>query len=188
MQESSEIAKEWKTAGSKKGRARKHLLEYLKLPISTPTSWKNVSCVKMSPQPLCGYHTTFLDLLSPLLRHLQQARETPEPCACMYVLFFFTSVRVGMQIIYWALNIYCKVNLDCTCYSTLGYAMYMFDEGLYISLLSHRKEKNPWKHLKNKAYLLKHRGWHPLFHHLYILNCQFKYLVQWCILKTNEHS
>lgn len=119
---------------------------------------------------------------------LETARETPEPCACMYVLFFFTSVCVGMQIISWALNIYCKVNLDCTCYSTLGYAMYMFDEGLYFSLLSHRKEKNPWKHLKNKAYLLKHRRWHPLFHHLYILNCQFKYLVQWCILKTNEHS
>lgn len=73
---------------------------------------------------------------------LETARETPEPCACMYVLFFFTSVCVGMQIIYWALNIYCKVNLDCTCYSTLGYAMYMFDEGLYFftSITSQREK------------------------------------------------
>ena len=47
-----------------------------------------------------------------------------------------------MQIIYWALNIYCKVNLDCTCYSTLGYAMYMFDEGLYFftSITSQREK------------------------------------------------
>ena len=117
---------------------------------------------------------------------LEKARETPEPCAGMYVLC--VCVHVGMQVIYWALNIYCKVNLDCTCYSMFGYAMYMFNGGLYVSLLSHRKEKNPWNDLKNKAYLLKHRRGHPLFHHLYILNCQFKYLVQWCILKTNEHS
>ena len=73
--QSSEIAKGQKSAGSKKGRAHKHLLEYLKLPTSTPTSWKNVSCVKMSPQPPCGYHTTFLDLLSPPPRHLAQVRK-----------------------------------------------------------------------------------------------------------------
>lgn len=28
-------------------------------------------------------------------------------------------------------------------YSMLGYAMYMFNEGLYFSLLSQHKEKNP---------------------------------------------
>lgn len=43
-----------------------------------------------------------------------------------------------MQIIYWALNIHCKVNLDCTCYSTLGYAMYMFDD--FTSITSQREK------------------------------------------------
>ena len=143
---------------------------------------------KCLPNPYVVITQLFLTCFAHHLGTCNRLEKPQSPVHVCMFCFFFTSVRVGMQIIYWALNIYCKVNLDCTCYSTLGYAMYMFDEGLYFSLLSHRKEKNPWKHLKNKAYLLKHRRWHPLFHHLYILNCQFKYLVQWCILKTNEHS
>lgn len=89
---------------------------------------------------------------------LETARETPEPCACMYVLFFlqvcawvcrlFTELLTYIVRLIQIVPVTVRQVMPCTC---------SVSEGLCVSLLSHRKEKNPWKHLKNKAYLLKHR-------------------------------